>query len=202
MKRSFALAVAFVVGFIAINHHLFAQSEIAKFSGNGARSTQPFAVPNGWEVQWNSQGDIFQVYLYTSQGELVNVVANQDKAGQGSSYIAKGGNYYLQVNALGSWTITVVKSSGGQSTSGTVDFSGTGARTTRPFTMRGPWTVYWNAKGDIFQIYLYSGNGDLVDVSANQMQAGEGSSYVARGGTFYLEVNALGIWVIRVALNK
>jgi hypothetical protein len=54
----------------------------------------------------------------------------------------------------------------------------------------------------LFQIYLYSGSGDLVDVAANQMQAGKGSSYVPRGGTYYLQVNALGSWAIRVSERR
>lgn len=152
MKRSFVLAIAVIAGLVAVSSALFAQTEIARFSGNGMRNTEPFTAPDGWELHWNARGAIFQVYLYSASGEMLDVIANQDKPGEGSSYVAKGGTYYLEVNALGSWTVSVVKSTGRPSTSGTVDFSGTGARTTKPFTMKGPWTIAWDTTGEVFQI--------------------------------------------------
>lgn len=61
-----------------------------------------------WEIQWDANGEIFQLFLYNSAGDLEGVPANQQGAGKGASYQAKSGTYYLQVNALGSWTIRIV----------------------------------------------------------------------------------------------
>ena len=96
-----------VVCFIAGN--IFAQNNIVKtFSGSGAKNTRPFAVKDGWEIQWDAKGDIFQLYLYTANGDMKGVPANQQGAGKGTSYQPKAGKYYLQVNAMGDWAIRIV----------------------------------------------------------------------------------------------
>ena len=58
------------------------------------------------------KGDIFQIFLHTAKGDMEGLAANQQGSGKGSSYQAKGGQYYLQVNAIGSWDIHVVQIGG------------------------------------------------------------------------------------------
>ncbi|HHY47385.1 MAG TPA: hypothetical protein GX506_08835 [Firmicutes bacterium] len=82
---------------------------IAKFQGTGIINTKPFTVNDGWTIQWDAQGDIFQIYVYTGTGQLVDVAANQMEAGKGSSYQPKGGTYYLKVNAIGGWEIAIIQ---------------------------------------------------------------------------------------------
>lgn len=82
---------------------------IAQYSGNGTQNTRPFNVNNPWEIQWDANGQIFQVYLYDGNGNLVDVAANQMEAGKGSYYSPKTGSFYLQVNAMGDWKIKIVK---------------------------------------------------------------------------------------------
>lgn len=79
---------------------------------------------------------------------------------------------------------------------GSQDWTGSGATTTRPFTMPGPWEVQWNSRGDIFQIYLKQADGGLSDILANQMGPGSGQAYVPRGGTFLMTVNTVGRWTL------
>ncbi|WP_114474501.1 hypothetical protein [Halanaerobium sp. DL-01] len=81
-------------------------------------------------------------------------------------------------------------------------YSGTGMKNTRPFEINNPWEIQWNATGEIFQIYLYDEHGNLVDIAANQMGAGKGSYYSPKTGTFYLEVNAMGDWEVKVVNVK
>ncbi|SDI97286.1 hypothetical protein SAMN04515654_12167 [Halanaerobium congolense] len=85
------------------------------------------------------------------------------------------------------------------STGGVIaEYSGNGLKNTRPFNTNSAWEIQWNAAGDIFQIYLYDSNGNLVDIAANQMQPGEGSYYSPKTGTFYLEINAMGDWKVEI----
>ena len=96
---------------------LIAENAVAKdtviktYSGSGGKNTRPFTVKDGWEIQWDADGDIFQLYLYTSTGDLEGVPANQMGSGEGASYQAKGGQFYIQVNAMGKWTITIIQTS-------------------------------------------------------------------------------------------
>lgn len=89
--------------------------------------------------------------------------------------------------------------SSSSSTSGIIaQYSGNGTQNTRPFNINSPWKIQWNAKGQIFQVYLYDGNDNLVDVAANQIEAGEGSYYSPKTGSFYLQVNAMGDWKVKI----
>ena len=81
---------------------------IAKYSGNGMKTTRPFKTDGSWEVQWDASGQVFQIYLYDKSGEMVGILANQQGSGTGSSYQPKEGEYYLKVNAMGSWNIKIV----------------------------------------------------------------------------------------------
>lgn len=83
---------------------------IAEYSGSNIQNTKPFKVDTPWEIQWNARGDFFSVYLYSSDGEMVTVLANQSGSGSGSSYYPKKGRYYFSVNAIGDWSITVKRS--------------------------------------------------------------------------------------------
>ena len=81
-------------------------SEI-KYSGNGIQNTRPFRTVGAWEVNWYSKGDIFQIYLYNTDGEMLEILSSQSKAGEGSSYYPNGGTYYLKVNAADDWEIKI-----------------------------------------------------------------------------------------------
>jgi hypothetical protein len=83
--------------------------EVASFSGSGQHATRPFSVPDGWEVQWDFSGDILQIYVSSEGGDLAGIAANQQGSGSGSSFQARGGSYYLEINAIGDWTVRVVE---------------------------------------------------------------------------------------------
>lgn len=107
-KTSTTLIV--LVGIIAfVSCSAFAQDAVVQeFSGSGGKNTRPFTVKDGWEIQWDAKGDLFQLYLYTANGDIVGVLANQQGSGKGSSYEAKAGKYYLKVNAIGNWSINII----------------------------------------------------------------------------------------------
>jgi hypothetical protein len=181
---------------------------VKEFSGSGGKNTRPFTVNNEWEIQWDAKGDIFQLFLYTANGEMTDLPANQQGSGKGSSYQAKGGQYYLQVNAIDNWAIKVVQT-GGQSSnveenksnitsSEIATFSGSGGKNTRPFTSIGPWEIQWDAKGDLFQLMLYTASGEMTGIPANQQGSGKGTSFQPKAGKYYLKVNAIGTWSIKI----
>ena len=179
-----------------------ANATIRELSGSGTRNTRPFQPQGPWEVKWNAKGEIFQVFVYTASGDLVGVAANQQGAGTGASYQPIGGNYYIQINALGSWSIEIVAVSepaASADDSGQIlSLSGNGTLNTRPFKATVPWEIRWDAKGDIFQVFVYTALGDLVGVAANQQGSGDGASYQPKRGTYYLGINALGMWSIEM----
>ena len=175
---------------------------IATFTGRGIKNTRPFTVPDGWEIQWEATGLIFQIFLHTAEGKLAGLHANQQGAGKGSSYVPKGGRYYLTANATGSWKIRIVQVPSeplNKPPPGSIaTFTGQGAKTTRPFTVPDGWEIQWEAKGLIFQIFLHTAGGRLVGLPANQQGAGKGSSYQPKGGRYYMTISATGSWHVKV----
>lgn len=87
--------------------------DLAQWSGNGMTTTRPFRADGPWELKWEASGNIFQVFLYRA-GEvhgqaMPNIVANQMGSGPGSSYVPRGGEYYLVVNAMGRWNMRATR---------------------------------------------------------------------------------------------
>lgn len=82
---------------------------VVEYSGSGMKTTRPFTVNSNWEIQWDADGRIFQVYLQSEDGQMVDILANQQGEGEGSSYSPKTGTYYLKINAMGNWKIKIVE---------------------------------------------------------------------------------------------
>jgi len=84
-------------------------------------------------------------------------------------------------------------------------YSGNGMQTTRPFVAKTPWEMQWDTKAEgfmMFQVYLYDGDGNLAGVAANQTEPGKGSFYSPKKGTYYLNINAIGNWEIKIVTVK
>lgn len=85
------------------------EAVVKTFKGKGQQTVRPFTVADKWEIRWDANGAIFQAMLHNADGDLVDIVANQQGKGTGSAYRPKGGEYYLQMNAMGSWTVEIVQ---------------------------------------------------------------------------------------------
>lgn len=81
---------------------------IKEYFGNGAQTMRTFTVKTAWEIQWDAKGDIFQIYLFDKDGNMLNLVANQQGSGKGSFYSPKKGTFYISTNAMGTWEIKIV----------------------------------------------------------------------------------------------
>lgn len=73
-----------------------------------------------------------------------------------------------------------------------------GMTTTRPFRMEGPFVVKWRSEG-FLQIMLMTGTRQFPEaLLANQVNGGEGESYVPRGGEFHLTISGMApshVWI-------
>ncbi len=82
---------------------------IQQVSANGMRNLRPFTVKDRWEIQWESKGTLLTITIYKPDGTGGDIAAMQNGPGRGSSYLPKGGEYYLQVSGVGEWTVTVMQ---------------------------------------------------------------------------------------------
>ena len=77
------------------------------------------------------------------------------------------------------------------------EFSGSGSKTTRPFTFETAWEIYWESKDGI-SITLYDKEGNFVESVASQLEAGKGWTYNPKKGKFCLNIFSMGDWKIKI----
>lgn len=88
-------------------------NEVVEFKGNALKTTNKFTISsNQWRIKWYaSKGEYdfftFDIYLYHSDGSIKDVVANATKPGADENYLYEPGEYYLQINSAGDYTVTV-----------------------------------------------------------------------------------------------
>jgi hypothetical protein len=80
---------------------------LARWTGVSMMTTRPFHVDGSWELQWSVSTGHFSVWVVKDAGER-KLVASQTESGSSSSYVSTGGDYYLEVEAEGPWTIKAV----------------------------------------------------------------------------------------------
>ncbi len=90
--------------------------EVAKFSGNGAKKSEPFAITGDrFKIAYDCTGDpsatlctafVFKVGSPYPQGVMNATHATKDETVIYTSMAGKG-EYYLDANVLGSFTMTV-----------------------------------------------------------------------------------------------
>jgi hypothetical protein len=161
-----------------------AAAKVIRFSGNGGKTLPPFRITTNSTMYWTNSGQIFQIFnAGASNSGTINSAARR-----GTSFIPPG-RYRLQVNALGSWTITIRP--GVERLSNPIRFKGNGSKALPPFRLNRGKTMYWTNTGQIFQTF---NSGLTVNGNVNS-QARRGSTYLP-AGRYALFVNALGEWTI------
>lgn len=83
-------------------------SSIAFYSGTGIQNTDTFSCAKKWLIEWFNDGNIFQLFLYKPNGDLVYKLADVSTPGRGSASYPYGGNFYIKVNAVGNWKINII----------------------------------------------------------------------------------------------
>ena len=88
-------------------------------------------------------------------------------------------------------------------------WSGTGDKTTEPFTVSAPWRVRWRcsptgSSGGLFRISVDETNGCMVaSWDAAEDRASQDVSYVYDSGSFYLDISVLWMsWEVTVEAQK
>lgn len=91
-------------------------TKVKGWKGSGTKTTERFTVSGPeWRIAWAGAREVFpgagilQIFVYRSDGELVELAANKVGPGADVSYVQSGpGEYYLMVNSANlDWEITV-----------------------------------------------------------------------------------------------
>lgn len=176
-----------------------------RFNGNGSQVSESFILPTTLAVfstTYSGPSSYFGVWLKEANtGEAYDLIANDIGSSINTSTpVGVGENrYVLDVDSEGSWSVEITqpKSSSGYVT----DFTGSGDRATELFSMNsGGRTVSYSHDGSSnFIIWLYDGNGNLVDLIVNEIGATQGGAFIApRGGNYMFGIQADGNWAISI----
>jgi hypothetical protein len=93
------------------SHGLGADRDVVtEFNGDGDQETKSFAVHDGWEIRWDTNGATFHVAIRGDQN--LGTVINQDGPGGGATYPVGSGTFQLDITAQGPWTIKIVNHPG------------------------------------------------------------------------------------------
>ncbi len=82
---------------------------IKKWSGSGARSTEPFTITSTpWKVKWNSESDFLMISLSNAEdGEIIDILATITEKGAGETYVYEKGKFFLTITGGGNWEVEI-----------------------------------------------------------------------------------------------
>jgi hypothetical protein len=178
-------------------------------SGTGDQATQKFHLQSGLSIftMKYDGSDNFIVELKDHNGELVDLLANVIGSYDGSQAegITSDGDYILNVQASGPWTITITQPRPTTGSSAPVTLSGKGPKATQfVYLKHGLATFQMSHDGSHnFIVELYDHNGQLAGFDgllANKIGSYSGSqaATIDNSGVYLLNVQADGNWQIGV----
>jgi hypothetical protein len=189
VRGAVALAIiALAATSLASAHSVHNAASTPIYRGNGGKTLPPIRVNVPSTLRWSAGGGIFQIFT----GGNTNGGGVNSSASKGWTYVAPN-RYTLQINAIGNWTVQIVKGvePPQKLAGGLVGYKGNGGLDLPPLRLPRSEQVYWTNSGSIFQIFDSNFNGG-INVNS---QGHKGSTY-GGGGRHVVVVNAIGTWQI------
>lgn len=83
--------------------------EIFTFSGKDIKKSEPFTITgNRFKIKYDCQGDLCQAFLYkTKNNSMDSLIMNSTESANDETVIYGSGEYYIDVNSMGSWSFVV-----------------------------------------------------------------------------------------------
>jgi hypothetical protein len=82
--------------------------QVATFSGNGAKKSEPFTITGSrFKIAYDCKGDMCQAFVMKVGSQLPQLVMNTAGSTKDETVIYGSGEYYIDANTMGSYTMTV-----------------------------------------------------------------------------------------------
>lgn len=94
---------------VVIPLHEASYQKILTFSGNGAKKSEPFTITGSrFKIKYDCNGGLCQAFLKKTDAEWdIKLVMNTTESTKDESIFYGAGEYYIDANTMGSYTMTV-----------------------------------------------------------------------------------------------
>lgn len=82
---------------------------VITFKGNGAKKSEPFIIAGDrFKIAYDCQGDLCQAMVYKTGSNIpASIIMNKTGSTKDETVIYGSGEYYIDANTIGSYTMTV-----------------------------------------------------------------------------------------------
>lgn len=176
-------------------------------SGSGEEATDFFNLERGLvKITMKHDGDSnFIVWLLDSDGDRVDLLANEIGSFSGSHYlgIKSAGKYLLNIDADGKWTIKIEQPRYASASSVPMTLTGKGDKASDPVYLdKGLVRFKMTHDGDSnFIIWLFDSKGNSEDLLVNEIGEFDGSQAlrIPSSGVYVLDITADGNWKVEMS---
>jgi len=82
--------------------------QVFTFSGSGAKKSEPFTITGSrFKIAYDCSGDLCQSFIYKIGSQIPQLVMNSMGAVKDETIMYGKGEYYLDANTMGNYTMTV-----------------------------------------------------------------------------------------------
>lgn len=82
--------------------------QVFAFKGSGTKKSEPFTITGSrFKISYDCKGDLCQAFLYKTDSKVPQVFMNDTGSAKDETIIYGSGEYYIDANTMGSYTMTV-----------------------------------------------------------------------------------------------
>ncbi|MGB0757456.1 MAG: hypothetical protein ACPGO5_03300 [Patescibacteria group bacterium] len=83
--------------------------QVFTFSGNGAKKSEPFTITGSrFKIKYDCNGDLCQAFLHNTRSDFdLELIMNSTESVADETILYGSGEYYIEANTIGSYTMTV-----------------------------------------------------------------------------------------------
>lgn len=166
--------------------------------GTGNTRTETFTVNGPWRLSWGLEGTALKVFVrHADSSQAVGKPISQALSGSGSMDFSKPGPYYLYIECVGTYKLSVEELGGGASTL-PVFTGGTERKGTAVFQAPEGWGYRVTGQGTVLKVTLYDANRSQVQEPVKLVGAGTVERTVGKAGKYFFMIQSAGSYRIEL----
>lgn len=165
--------------------------------GTGNTRTETFTVNGPWRLNWELEGTALKVFVHHADtSQAVGKPISQALSGAGSMDFSKAGPYYLHIECVGSYHLSVEEL--GDASTLPVFTGGTERKGTAVFDAPEGWGFRAIGQGTVLKVTLYDANRNPVGQPVKLVGSGTAERYVGKAGKYFFMIQSAGSYRVEV----